>query len=412
MEVTLGYPKQKRLTSCLMLLMLGICSLPENLFAQSLKFNGTTQYGRVTNAPELKLQSFTIEMWIKPEATGTVSANGSGTGGVLNAIPLLSKGTAENEAAAIDVNYYLGIRSTDMKLGADFEDNVSSTNHPAFSNTAIQMCKWQHIAVTYDQPNGQWKIYINGALDNTVNLGTGFIPQNLSDVNLSFGSSVNSTNTNAGYFNGKMDEIRIWNVVRTSTEINNNKNLEITSAPGLVARYGLNEGVNNIANNSATSVSNLNATLFNNPAWSNQFLVNSALDFDGVNDYVTFGTAAALGLANFTLEAWVKPADFSDWHVIFSKRNTYLSSGMRVDVGLAATTGRVYVTNGASIFTSTYAPPVNTWTHLAIAADSTSTRLFVNGTLRETLPVAAIGTSAGAAVGVGEPATTRTLSLE
>ena len=101
MEVTLAYPKQKRLTSCLMLLVLSICSLTENSFAQSLKFNGTTQYGRVTNAPELKLQSFTIEMWIKPEATGTVSANGSGTGGVLNAIPLLSKGTAENEAAAI-----------------------------------------------------------------------------------------------------------------------------------------------------------------------------------------------------------------------------------------------------------------------------------------------------------------------
>ncbi|HYJ38364.1 MAG TPA: hypothetical protein VEV87_07090, partial [Chitinophagaceae bacterium] len=85
---------------------------------QSLRFNGTSQYGRVANAPELKLVSFTIEMWIKPEATGTVSSTGSGAGGVLNAIPLLSKGTAENESAAIDVNYYLGIRSTDMKLGA------------------------------------------------------------------------------------------------------------------------------------------------------------------------------------------------------------------------------------------------------------------------------------------------------
>jgi hypothetical protein len=415
MEVTLAYPKQKRLTSCLMLLVLSICSLTENSFAQSLKFNGTTQYGRVTNAPELKLQSFTIEMWIKPEATGTVSANGSGSGGVLNSIPLLSKGTAENEAAAIDVNYYLGIRSTDMKLGADFEDNVSSTNHPAFSNTAIQMCKWQHIAVTYDQPNGQWKIFINGALDNTVNLGTAFIPQNLSDVNLSLGSSVNSTNANAGYFNGKMDEIRIWNVVRTSTEINNNKNLEITSAPGLVARYGLNEGVNNIANNSATSVSNLNATLFNNPAWSNQFLVNSALDFDGVNDYVTFGTAAALGLANFTLEAWVKiegpgvvhtstgTGGLSNVIPIVTKGRDE-ADGTNVDMNYymgiksigtnynivadfeegsgAASPGLNHPLQGAINI------PQNVWTHLACTYDGNDLKLYVNGQPDATLHVA------------------------
>jgi hypothetical protein len=93
-----------------------------------------------------------------------------------------------------------------------------------------------------------------------------------------------------------MDEIRIWNLVRTGTEINNNKDLEITSAPGLVARYGLNEGTGNTANSSVPTGTAINATLFNTPIWSNQFLVKSALDFDGVNDYVTFGNAAALGL--------------------------------------------------------------------------------------------------------------------
>ena len=32
----------------------------------------------------------------------------------------------------------------------------------------------------------------------------------------------------------------------------------------------------------------------------------SALQFDGTNDYVTFGAAPSLGLSTFTLEAWVK----------------------------------------------------------------------------------------------------------
>src|SRR5437868_10606898 len=33
---------------------------------------------------------------------------------------------------------------------------------------------------------------------------------------------------------------------------------------------------------------------------------SGALQFDGVNDYVTFGPAPGLGLSAFTLEAWIK----------------------------------------------------------------------------------------------------------
>src|SRR2546426_5485213 len=33
---------------------------------------------------------------------------------------------------------------------------------------------------------------------------------------------------------------------------------------------------------------------------------SGGLQFDGVNDYVTFGAAPALGLSNFTLEVWFK----------------------------------------------------------------------------------------------------------
>ena len=381
--------------------------------AQSLKLNGTNQYGRVDNAPELQLQSFTIEMWIKPEATGTTSTDGSGSGGIANAIPLLTKGVAENESAAIDVNYYLGIRSTDMKLGADFEDNATSANHPAFSNAVIQMCRWQHVAVTYDATSGQWKIYINGALDNTVTLSSAFIPQNLSTVKLAFGSGVNSTNVNAGYFNGKMDEIRIWNVVRTGAEINNNKNVEINNAPGLVARYGLNEAVGTIANCSAPSVSNLNATLFNTPTWTNQFLVKSALDFDGVNDYVTFGNAAALGLANYTLEAWIKIEGPGVLHastgsgglanvipIVTKGRDE--SDGSNVDMNYylgIKSTGTNY--NIVTDFEEGPGPnpglnhplqgniniPQNVWTHIACTYNGTVLSLYVNGQPDATLSV-------------------------
>jgi hypothetical protein len=66
-----------------LLLMLFIMAIAITTTAQSLKFNGTTQYGRVPNNAALQLKSFTIEMWVRPETGGTVSANGSGTSGVL-----------------------------------------------------------------------------------------------------------------------------------------------------------------------------------------------------------------------------------------------------------------------------------------------------------------------------------------
>src|SRR5687767_5723323 len=33
---------------------------------------------------------------------------------------------------------------------------------------------------------------------------------------------------------------------------------------------------------------------------------NNALSFDGVNDYVTFGSASRLGASNFTIEVWFR----------------------------------------------------------------------------------------------------------
>jgi len=60
------------------------------------------------------------------------------------------------------------------------------------------------------------------------------------------------------YFNGNMDEVRIWNVARTQCEINTYKNCEIpTTASGLVANYHFNQGFDATSNSTVTVLNDL-----------------------------------------------------------------------------------------------------------------------------------------------------------
>ena len=45
-----------------------------------------------------------------------------------------------------------------------------------------------------------------------------------------------------GFFNGVMDEVRIWGGARTLQQIQDGMSGEILSAPGLLGRWGFNEG--------------------------------------------------------------------------------------------------------------------------------------------------------------------------
>src|SRR5207249_11906825 len=112
------------------------------------------------------------------------------------------------------------------------------------------------------------------------------------------------------------------------------KDIEVSSSSGLIGRWGMNEGsgtsvadssgtrINGTATNGpvsvpgfplsgATATPTLTATPTPTPtatptATSTPPSAGSALDFDGSNDYVTFGPAPGLGTANFTIETWFK----------------------------------------------------------------------------------------------------------
>ncbi len=167
---------------------------------------------------------------------------------------------------------------------------------------------------------------------------------------------------------------------------------------GLLAAYGFDEGTG-----SATldgSGRGNSGTLTGGATWATG-RSGSAVAFNGNTAKVALPTSLDIATLPFTIEAWVNPSDYSDWHVIFSKRTSYSAAGMRLDVGLAPTTGRIYLAGGGTSLTSTTAPPLNTWTHVAVVADVSGTRLYIGGELRETLSAVTLGNAAGAAVNLG-----------
>ena len=67
-------------------------------------------------------------------------------------------------------------------------------------------------------------------------------PENTSIQHGSLGTSLNSTGGTNGFFAGVLDEVRVWNVVRTDAQIAAERDHALTSGTGLIARYGLDEG--------------------------------------------------------------------------------------------------------------------------------------------------------------------------
>ena len=95
---------------------------------------------------------------------------------------------------------------------------------------------WHHLAGTWEQSTGLILIYLDGALAGTDNY-TGTIGPITSDI-FQIGAANSLYN-----WKGQLDEVRVWNVVRSQADIQANMNTQLTgSESGLIAYYKMEEG--------------------------------------------------------------------------------------------------------------------------------------------------------------------------
>jgi len=196
--------------------VLMVCS-QSHLLAGALQLDGV---GDIVTFPATGIPSgsspFTIEVWINPASIPTGGADGG-------QITFWGNQSA-NQANGFRLRGATGVRH--YFWSNDHDENFPIDILP--DNTGPSADGWHHLAITFDGTQTRW--YWNGAQLGNPRTAAGV---NVAAVNHRIGSRLG-----AEYFDGYIDELRIWNTARSATEISDNMGLPMTGTePGLVAYW-------------------------------------------------------------------------------------------------------------------------------------------------------------------------------
>ncbi len=205
--------------------------------ASALNFDGTNDYVSIAYAETGT--NITHEFWFK-----TSQANQG----------LFSVTDVNPTPGGFDRDIYLtgGNINAYVWLGGPAETITTSGTNYADGN-------WHHVAHVIGTSAGGQRLYVDGVLKVS---GTASASSFNWNTKILLGYS--NTSPSNKYFNGSMDEVRIWNVARTQCEINTYRNCEIpTTATGLMANYHFNQGFDAGSNGTVTAAADLSGNARN-----------------------------------------------------------------------------------------------------------------------------------------------------
>jgi RHS repeat-associated protein len=198
--------------------------------AHSLALNGSTGYADVADAPDLGLLTdWTIEAWFRDESPN----------GYLH-VPrvLLTKG---NPLVDRQVPYGIVIGPALLAVGERSGDGGRLLTYNLIQH-GVSANAWHHVAATLESSTGTLQLFLDGVI--VARRGGLLAPRTGNTRPLTIGRD------GGGGLNwdGKLDDIRLWNVVRTPAQIALDYQQPLPAAQtGLVASWQFDEGSGGVA---------------------------------------------------------------------------------------------------------------------------------------------------------------------
>jgi len=296
-----------------------------------------------------QIDNITLETWFNWD--GTEIATGTG-------VNIVSNGSNPNAYGIHLYNFPAGSIHPGLWIGG--------TNTYQINGDEIVPNTWYHVAVVRE--SGVWKAYLNGQ-DIGFN-GTPVAP-NTPNGKFHIGSFPNSVDA----FSGMIDEVRIWNIVRTTQEIHTTMKHQLEgNETALIAYYNFDEKIGDtvydITNNNTAAIEG-NVTRLN-------FLGDNLL-LDGIDDYIEMSDDDLYLEPKISFSTWIKANSLDKQMTIISKGSSDAS------LKIASTKALVLGVGGDGCYSDTI---LNTNISYYITAtfddDLNTGQIYINGNLDKT----------------------------
>ena len=224
---------------------------------KSVSFDGTNDYINITTYVNMSpTDAVTMEAWIRGDMP-------SGNGFIYD---------------RIEVNDGFGLVVTNT---GNLRLTINGGLQLATTSAIVTDGLWHHVAGTYDRNAGMMYVYIDGVVQDSA------VYASLITYSPEPRNSIGGPGPGSVYFNGEIDEVRIWNLARTSSEISSYKDSCLQGdETGLIAYWKLEEGSGTLA--ADLTLNGNNGTLVNGAIWNDTvpciFCANSYTDTITVYD--------------------------------------------------------------------------------------------------------------------------------